>query len=157
PTTAPRSIWPLASRRTSRNSKACHRMSPRPDRYHKDSMRRWWIAGVLVGATLLAETPTSTVRELMQTVRAALAANESDGSIAKTIHKFRLSERLEDEAIEALEAEGAGPKTAASLTALRDESERLDAPGQPLPIDHPPQPSSDEIKQLVADLRSSAG
>jgi hypothetical protein len=119
-------------------------------------MRRWWIAGVIAAATLLAESPTSTVRELIETVRAGLHAKESDGAVAKSIRKLKLSERLNDEAIEVLEEEGAGPKTAAELAALRDESEELDPPAHPLPFEHPEQPSSEEIRQLVADFRHSA-
>jgi hypothetical protein len=119
-------------------------------------MRYWWIAAVIGAATLLAETPTGTVRELIDAVRSGLRSRQSDSAVARAIHKWKLSERLEDEAIEGLEAEGAGPKTSAELAALSEQSEELNPPAQPLPFEHPERPSTEEIHQLVADMRSSA-
>ena len=117
-------------------------------------MRRWWMA-VALAATLSAFSLCN-IRDVIDTVRAGLRSQESDGSIAKSLRKLQLAERLTDEVIEALEVEGAGPKTVAELAALRDESEDLKPPAEPLPFEHPAQPGSAEITQLLREARQNA-
>lgn len=118
-------------------------------------MRPWCLAGILA-AGLSAATPTSTVREVIDLVRAELRAKKSDGSIAGSIRKLKLSEHLDDEVIEALEFEGVGPKAAAELIQLRIVSEELKLPVDALPIEHPPTPGDEERVRVLADASANA-
>jgi hypothetical protein len=92
----------------------------------------------------------------MDLVRAELRAKKSDGSIARSIRKLKLSEHLDDEVIEALEAEGVGPRAAEELVQLRVETEELKLPADALPIEHPPSPGNDERNRVLADARANA-
>ena len=79
--------------------------------------------------------------DLVAQVRKELGQQRNDSRIAKDLGKTVLSERLDDRTIEALQSEGAGPETVATLLAMRDGSERLPLPKQPA-IPQPPAPSA---------------
>ena len=83
----------------------------------------------------------------------------SDTDVAKYLARTRLSERLEDVAIEKLLASGIGPKTLDALRALRDRSESLatakpvvEAPKPKLP----PAPNAVEQAAIIQEVREYA-
>ncbi|MGD0100937.1 MAG: hypothetical protein ABSC60_11375, partial [Acidobacteriota bacterium] len=73
-----------------------------------------------------ANTPAAgTIETLVRTVRSGLQALQSDDHIARAIEAAHLTERLDDEAIEQLQAEGAGRLATDALERQRDVSYRL--------------------------------
>jgi len=108
-------------------------------------------AGVLFAAT--ADTPVNGVIAL---VRAQIAEKRADGQTAKEVHKLKLSERLDDQVIEELESEGAGPKTVEELIGLRDHTRELPAPSAALPFPHDGRPSMDDQREMLRLARQSA-
>src|SRR5690349_11799396 len=85
----------------------------------------------------------ATVSDLVRLVRGELAAGRSDAEVAALVLPFRLSERLEDPAIEQLQSEGAGPKTVEQLEWLREASTSQPA-SPPMALFEPPPAPSDE-------------
>jgi hypothetical protein len=118
----------------------------------------------LLGAALLfcllatAQTPL-TVDQLMKFLTSAVEMKQTDSEIAKYLAKTRLSDKLEDSAIEKLLAAGIGPKTLAVLHTLRDQSQAL-AKAKPAPpppkVELPPAPNSEQQAAIVEDVREYA-
>jgi len=84
----------------------------------------------------------------------------TDKELAGYLGKVKLTERLDDRAIEELEgAGGIGPKTLEALHALRDRSQSLASaklpPPEPKPVPIPP-PSSQEQAAIISDVRDWA-
>jgi hypothetical protein len=116
-----------------------------------------WIDPVSFDA--LADSPESArlsagdpVSKLIAKVRQDIRLHQSDSQVAKSLSKFKLSERLEDRVIEELQNEG--PRTVAERTTdelinLRDASAALAPPTQ-LPFPSPPPPSIEEQRQIVS-------
>lgn len=71
----------------------------------------WW--RVLILAPLALTVRAQTVADILAIVRSGRA----DSSIAKTLHKIRPAERLDDFVVEELESDGAGAKTVAGARA----------------------------------------
>jgi len=96
------------------------------------------------------------VSKLIAEVRHAIELRLSDGQAAKSLRRFKLSERLEDRVIEELKSEELesdrpqtmGEKTMAELLALRDATLTLPPPAQ-LPFAAPPAPTVEEQRQAV--------
>jgi hypothetical protein len=106
-----------------------------------------------------AQTSTLTLDQLMKFLTSSVELKMSDTDVAKYLAKTRLSERLEDAAIEKLLASGIGPKTLDALRALRDRSESLaaakpvvEAPKPKLP----PAPNSEEQAEIIKEVREYA-
>ncbi len=117
-----------------------------------------WRAGIwMLGVTLLAGAQhASSVNETIDFVRAALRGKQKDRQIATALHKWKLSERLDEHAVEELESEGAGPKSVAELERLRLSSADLPRPAVPPRFDSPPIPSAPEQNRIVNDARRIA-
>lgn len=84
----------------------------------------------------------------------------TDRELAGYLSKVKLTERLDDRAIEELQgAGGIGPKTLDALRGLRDRSQALAAaklpPPEPKPVPIPP-PSSQEQAQIMTEVREYA-
>jgi hypothetical protein len=84
----------------------------------------------------------------------------TDRELAGYLSKVKLTERLDDRAIEDLEgAGGIGPKTLEALHALRDRSQSLATaklpPPEPKAVPIPP-PSSQEQAAIISDVREWA-
>src|SRR5689334_21344900 len=96
---------------------------------------------VLVALLLACAARADTVAQLVGKVRDGLAAGRGDAEMAEAVAGTRLTERLDDAAIEAL---GAGPLTTEALETARDSSERLPRAAAIRLFDPPPAPSREE-------------
>jgi hypothetical protein len=100
-----------------------------------------------------AEKPPHTVSDLIATVRAGFTAHKDDKQIAKSIAKFKLSERLDPVVLDHLESEGAGPRTLEELARLEDETLELPPPTPPPAFPHPLLPSQAEMSAAIYKAR----
>ncbi len=97
---------------------------------------------LLLGASLwLSAGSKLTVEQLVSFIRSAIQLKQPDRQVAADPGSVALTKRLDDETIEELRGEGAGPKTVEALKALREASQTLSAPAQPTPTPPPPPPS----------------
>ncbi len=84
---------------------------------------------------------------------------QSDQEIAGFIATIRLTERLDDDAVEQMQADGVGPKTIAALRALRDRTAKLPEARPVAPVVQaalPPPPSSEEQAAIIDAVRQYA-
>jgi hypothetical protein len=115
---------------------------------------------VLVVACLIvmAQQPM-TVAKLTTFIKSAKDLKQTDSQVADFLKGCRMTERLDDTAIEELQSLGAGPKTVAALKLLRDKSAALTAakPVEPeaQPV-KPPPPSSEEQGRILDEVRDFA-
>src|SRR5579859_2796501 len=89
-----------------------------------------------IGAFLLsaaAQAADSTIPDVVDMVRTAIRQHTPDKSLAKSIHRLTLSEKLDMRTVEELESEGAGPESVAELEWLLDASA-----GRPVSTAKPP-------------------
>jgi hypothetical protein len=103
-----------------------------------------------------AAQKSSTAADIAALVRAGLQAKRSDAKVAKSLHNVRPSQRVDEDLVEALEGDGAGPETVAELERLRAISRGLPAaqPAQELPqLDAP---SLEEQRRVLANAREAA-
>jgi hypothetical protein len=118
---------------------------------------RWrlglWILGVTV---LTGAQPTSSVNETIDLVRTAIRGKQTDNQTAKSLHKWKLSESLDEHTIEELQSEGAGPKAVEELERLRLASKALPKPVVPPRFESPPVPSPAEQNLVVQEARGIA-
>lgn len=118
---------------------------------------RWrlglWILGVTV---LTGAQPTSSVNETIDLVRTAIRGKQTDNQTAKSLHKWKLSESLDEHTIEELQSEGAGPKAVEELERLRLASKALPKPAVPPRFESPPVPSPAEQNLVVQEARGIA-
>jgi len=101
----------------------------------------------------------STVDQIKQFVQSAIKLKNPDKEVAETLRKMKLSERLDLDTVEALQSQGAGPKTVLALKELAAESASLPqaAPPAPPPVYvPPPPPSSEEQAKLLDEVRDYA-
>ena len=106
-----------------------------------------------------AAQPGITVEQIKQFVHSAKEKNQSDREVAGALRALKLSERLDQNTIEELRREGAGPKTVAALKELAAKSAELPAaqPAAPKPAYvPPPAPSSEEQGKIIAEVREKA-
>ena len=95
----------------------------------------------------LPRESTTTVAEIINIVRNSIAKHDSDGALAKNLHKLKTVEKLDDHTVEELESAGAGPKSVAELERLRDASAALPPPADPPPFRYGPRPSIEEQRR----------
>jgi len=94
-----------------------------------------------------------TVAELVTFVKSQITLKGDDRTTADFIaHKIKLTEKLEDRAIEELQGQGAGPKTVQALRKLSAESAglRTAPPPEAPPAPPPPLPPPDSIERAEA-------
>src|SRR5260370_38289348 len=91
-------------------------------------MRFRLLGAALVFCLLATAQTTLTVDQLMKFLNSAIEMKQTDSEIAKYLARTRLSDKLEDSAIEKLLASGIGPKTLAVLHTLPDQSQTLAKP-----------------------------
>jgi len=100
-----------------------------------------------------------TVQQIKEFIQSAIEQKNPDKDVAATLRKMKLSERLDLNTVEALQGQGAGPKTVAVLKALASESESLPqaapAPQKPVYVPPPP-PSSEDQAKLLDEVRDYA-
>lgn len=120
---------------------------------------RFRLLGAALIFCLLASAQTISVDQLMKFLTSALEMKQTDSEIAKYLAKAKLTDKLEDSAIEKLLAAGIGPKTLVALHALRDQSQALSKakPAPPPPrVELPPVPNSEQQAAIVEDMREYA-
>ena len=112
---------------------------------------------------LAASAQSLSVEKLAEFLRNAANSQKfkySDSEIAKFLHNVKLTEKLDDRAIEEIQGEiTVGPKTLAALRLLRDQSQGLSAAKAvtaPLPPKPIPPPSSEEQAAILDDVRQYA-
>jgi hypothetical protein len=104
-----------------------------------------------------ASTQDGSIAGLLTTVREGLRIKRADIIIAGMVHDIKLTERLQDEAIEELQSEGAGPETLEELDRQRDLTRKLGAPAQAAKLfDAPPEPGSEEQSRVLEKARENA-
>jgi VWFA-related protein len=113
---------------------------------------------ILVVAAVLAASPRSSwnVEELFRAVSTDLALGYDDAVTAGRLEGVELSERLTDQPIEVLKAQGAGPGTMRALEKLRKRSASLQPPEQPVVMVNPT-PSSAEVDDIFRGVAGYAG
>lgn len=121
------------------------------------------LVAAVIAVCLAASAQTLSVEKLVEFLRNAANSQKfqySDQEIAKFLHNVKLSEKLDDRAIEEIQSQvKVGPKTLAGLRLLRDQSQGLTqakavvAPLPPKPI---PPPSSEEQAAILDDVRQYA-
>jgi|HubBroStandDraft_1064217.scaffolds.fasta_scaffold03280_2 hypothetical protein len=122
-------------------------------------MRFCRIAAVYVMCLSVWAGSTVTVQDIKSFVQSAIKLKNPDKEVAETLRKMKLSEHLDLDTVEALQSQGAGPKTVAALKDLATESESLPqaAPPAAKPVYvPPPPPSSEEQAKLLDEVRDYA-
>src|SRR5580658_9691973 len=107
---------------------------------------------LFINAAAHAQRPM-TVAEVTTFVKSQIKMKGDDRATADyLLHKVKLTEKLEDRAVEELQGQGAGPKTVQALRKLSEDSAGLPAaPAPPAPPPPPPPiPPPDSIEQAEA-------
>lgn len=117
----------------------------------------------LVTALALAATAemSLTVANLVAFIQSAIKLKQPDRQVAEYLKHVKMVEKLEDQTIEDLQGQGAGPKTVAALKELRDVSEKAKlaaaAPPPPKPVYvQKPGPSLEEQGKIIQETREYA-
>ncbi len=121
---------------------------------------RLLIAALAVCLAVSAQSKI-TVQQLKDFVRSSVRMKLLDKDVASYLHGVKLTEKLDDQTIEDLQAAGGlGPKTMVALKALRDASASLGeakpAPLPPPPPKLPPPPSSEEQAAILDEVRENS-
>jgi hypothetical protein len=122
-------------------------------------MRLFRIAAVYLMCLAVWAASGVTLQQLKQFVQSAIKLKNPDKEVAETLRTMKLSERLDLDTVEALQTQGAGPKTVAVLKALATESASLPVAQPPAakPVYvPPPPPSSEEQAKLLDEVRDYA-
>jgi hypothetical protein len=123
----------------------------------------------LAGAALLlcvvaaAQTQPLNLDQLMKFLTSSIQMKMSDADIGKYLSKIKLSEKLDDNAIDKLLATGIGQKTLAALKVLRDQSESL-SKAKPVVAametrkvaELPPPPDARQQADIIEEVREYA-
>ncbi len=112
-----------------------------------------WILGA---AVLTAAQPSLPVGELVALVRSAVEEKQTDSALAKSLHKLKLSEALDEHSVEELQSLGVGPKALAELERLQESSESLPKPLAAPAFPSPPPPSAAEAAEVINQAREIA-
>jgi hypothetical protein len=99
-------------------------------------------------AVVGAHAAETSVDELIAMVRAAIAKHTPDKTLAKSLHKVVLSQKMSLRAMEELESEGAGPETVAALDLLFDAAKKKPEPTTIPPFQSPARPTIEEQKSF---------
>ncbi len=121
-------------------------------------MRCWLIVVTAVLLTAASEI-NMTVAQLEMFIRSSVELKQPDIKVAEYLRHVRLTDKLDDRAIEDLQSLGAGPKTVVALRELGEASATLptSAPPPPKPVYvPPPPPSSIEQEQIIDQARDYA-
>ena len=117
------------------------------------------IVGLVMAVALAAAQTGRSVDELVSFIKSAIKLKQDDKKVADEVQKIRLTNRLDDRAVEELQHLGAGPKTVAALHKLAEASAGLPgaAPSK-APSSEPaiPAPGAAELKQIVTEIRETA-
>jgi hypothetical protein len=124
---------------------------------------RVWISVLLLSAFASAAEMRLNVAQLTDFIRSSVTELKyPDHQIAQYLRNVKLTEHLDGDHLEALEAMGAGPKTREALEALGTASKSLPAPPpiveaiKPAPLPVKPPPDSVEQKRIISAAREYA-
>jgi hypothetical protein len=115
---------------------------------------------VLASSLAFAQT-AMTVKQVQGIVRSSAELKQQDKDVAATLHRIKMSEKLEDADIEAV-LSVAGPKTVEALKALRDASASLSGPASAAPAStastykQPPPPPDAKQREIIEAAREYA-
>ncbi len=115
---------------------------------------RWLLC--LVTAVGLAATAemSLTVNKLVAFIKSTIQLKQPDKQVAEYLRHVKMVEKLDDQTIEDLQSQGAGPKTVAALKELGNTSASLPtaapAPPKPVYIEKPPPDSIEQAKIIDA-------
>lgn len=116
-----------------------------------------WLLCLAVSVALAATAEMSlTVQKLVSFIHSAIQLKQPDKQVADFLRHVKMAEKLDDQTIENLQGEGAGPRTVAALKDLRDASASLPtpAPPPPQPVLVPiPGPDSIEQAKIIDETR----
>jgi hypothetical protein len=107
----------------------------------------------LVAGLLAASLHADSVGDLVARVQAALAARTPDAQVAAMVRDAKLTERLDEPVIEALNA---GPLATEELERRRDLTAKLPVAAPVKLFDAPAPPSAEEQAQIIAHARGIA-
>ena len=111
-----------------------------------------------LGVSLCAQA-TLTIEQLYSFIKSSVQLKHPDKQVAGFLRNMKLTERLDERAIEDLQGYGAGPKTLEALRELAASSGKLPAPAAPPPpekkVTFPP-PSPEEQQRVLAETRKLA-
>jgi hypothetical protein len=115
------------------------------------------VAPVLIcGLCAFAAQNSVPVAEVVTLIQNAVAKHDPDAGLAKSLHKIKLTERLDDHTVEDLESAGVGPKAAVELERLRDASRALPAPAIAPQFPHDGVPPVSDQRHTVAAAQEIA-
>jgi hypothetical protein len=114
---------------------------------------------VLLSAGVMLAQRQMTVAQLVDFVKSAVQQHNDDRKVADFVRTIKLTNRLDDATVEALQNAGAGPKTVAALRTLTDSTANLapaaPPPAKPAPVVVPP-PSQAEQKRMLDEMTEHA-
>lgn len=108
---------------------------------------------------LAARAQSLSVRELRSFIQSSIQLKQTDKQVAGFLSRVRLTEKLDDGAVEQMQSLGIGPRTLAALRLLRDQSQGLAAAAPAAPEAPPapiPPPSAEEQAAVIAEIREYA-
>lgn len=117
------------------------------------------LVAVVCLSVLAASAQSLSLHQLTSFLQSSVQMKQTDKEVAAFLSKAKLTERLDDRAVEEMQSMGIGPKTLAALKALRDQSQGLGAAAPVVPDAKPapkPPPSSVEQASILDDVREYA-
>jgi hypothetical protein len=120
-------------------------------------MRRFLcIVALITAAWTRAQAADASVEDVIKIVRSAIRQHTPDKTLAKSLHKLTLSEKLDLRTIEELESEGSGTESVAALDLLRENSTSKPASTAIPPFTIPARPSIEEQKEFFHKVNVNA-
>ncbi len=119
-------------------------------------MRVRLLALVALPWFVFAAAPQNTVTDVATAVFTALGSHWDDSKLAKTLHKLRLVEHLDQHVMEELESRFPGPRTSEELQRLHDESEGLKEPTDLPNFPSPLAPDYSEKRRMLLEAGKNA-
>jgi len=121
------------------------------------------LTALFFAVCLAATAQTLTVAQLStfiaNSIQLMKQGKQSDKETADFLGSVKLSERLDDRAVEELEGQGAGPRTLAALRKLAQQSQVLTPPKQveaPASLPVRPPPTAEEQAKIIDAVRDYA-
>jgi hypothetical protein len=117
-----------------------------------------WILCMVTALWLAAAAEMSlTVAQLITFIHSAIERKNPDKQVAEYLRHVKMAEKLDDQTIEDLQGQGAGPKTVAALKELGTASATLSKAAPPPPkaavYVQPPPPDSIEQGKIIEETR----
>jgi|SRR5271157_533067 len=114
------------------------------------------LALAILAAGLALAAATHTLDELVRAVRDAVERHESDGALARVLHRVELDRRLDNHTAEELESQAPGPMSIAELERLREATRDKPLPTVLPKFASPPEPTPDEQRGVLEAARDKA-